>query len=185
MSKKSINISKLKNLGFSDNDLVELDKLSKQFEEQDLYKKIGKKNKEVIGAEIKPAKLTYDNILKRMEVDKTLTPDKILGEYRTDKDLIEKGTTASAEVQFDDISNSLNNYGVFATADTIRQMYEINKDDYDLVVDILIELSKYDTKVPFDVEESGRIVINRELIEELQSIVSMYYNIDEETGEII
>ena len=184
MSKKSINISKLKNLGFSDNDLVELDKLSKQFEEQDLYKKIGKKNKEVIGTEIKPAKLTYDNILKRMEVDKTLTPDKILGEYRTDKDLIEKGTTASAEVQFDDISNTLNNYGVFATADTIRRMYEISKDDYDRVVEILNELSRYMSISDFIDVNNERFTMNMELIEELQSIVYMYYNIDEETGEI-
>lgn len=182
MADKITSLKNLKSLGFGDSEIEALEKLAEEFREGDLYKKIGKKNKDILGIDIQPAKITFDNISKRMETDDKITPRDILEEYKKDRAMIAEGKTENIDGMLEDMSSEFASYGIGVTKRELETIMNMDRSAFDDLLDIIAWFRRYINRL---LEGDKWVIEEAEKQQESANIIiGMYRNIDEETGEI-
>ena len=182
MADKITSLKNLKNLGFGDNEIVELEKLAKEFSEGDLYKKIGKKNKDILGTDIRPAKITFDNISKRMETDDKIMPKDILKEYQRDRAMIAEGKTENIDGMLEDMSAEFESYGIAVTKKELETIMNSDRSAFDDLLDVIAWFRRYINRL---LDGDKWVLEEAEKQQDIADIIiGMYRNVDEETGEI-
>lgn len=179
--KKNDNLKALKDFGFTDEQILELEGISTEFETRGLYSKIEKRNAEVLDIKISPSLINYDNISQRMTYDKGTKPSDIIAEYKTDIALYGEGTTTNIEFYFNNLADEFNYYGIFTTPTVLSNAYK-NQEDWAELMDILAFFRKYrDVILDGSFQNDSMLHDN---IQRANDILLKYYDIDLETGEI-
>lgn len=177
-------IKRFVELGFTEEEISALDTLDKVYNQNDLYKKIGKYNKGVVGVDIRPVKINIENIEKRMETDKSITPKDIISSYAEDTSILYGGATSTSKDFFQSMANDLTYYGIYCTAEQLYEMYNTNLEDYSHIEYILSWFRKYESDLLGShsnaLQEQAWYYIDMAL-----DILSNYSGIDLETGEIL
>ena len=176
-------IKRLKDLGFTQEDIAELDRLSYVYDQNGLYKKIGSMNNAMLETDIRPVYINIDNIEKRLKHDKKATPKIIISEYQKEERVLKGGATSALESFYDQIVLELTRYGINATPEQLYELYNTNDYDISRLEEIILWFRRYITLI----EEGVQKYVSEGIVyaSEANDIISNYSGIDMETGELL
>ena len=140
-------LKQLKAIGFTDDDIKELDNLSKIFEDNDLYRKIGKLNQSTLGVNIQPSYISPDIITERITRDDKATPSSIIGEYKEDIQRYSQGSTTNIDNYLEAVSNELAMNDINAPIDKLSSILNNNSNDFEVIEEFIAYCRKYEEEI--------------------------------------
>lgn len=113
-------VQQLRDLGVSDYERRQIRELSRFYEDNDLYREIASKNKEILGENTYPITLNYETAVRMIKYGVVDNVKALIDEYKQAKLMIMNDTTIEIEKTLDNLIQELQDIGVVnATRETV------------------------------------------------------------------
>lgn len=132
----------------------------KRLEEEDAYSRIASLNEEVLDTDIRPATLDYQTAVNLIQYGIRENINEVLQEYENALTALEAGTTTEINDYINRLSGELQDYGIVATADNLR-----NTD--------LEELNYWYQQLTYYREQANKKAVNKALYE-IKKLLGIY-----------
>lgn len=167
MARKNEWLEKLRDYGANDYQLRKLRRLARQFEEDDIYEKIGKYNEKILDTYIRPTDINYENVFNAMDFFNKDIKD-VIADYEKQFRYIQEGTTQEATNYYNRIEEELKDYGIFSVF-AVKYLAENDFVNFQILLDLLDKLKKYDeiadTKRAENLKKHIQSIINTKAIQ--------------------
>lgn len=121
MAKKNPFIQQLRDMGVTDYQRRKLRNLMRELEENDYYEEIASTNEELLGENVRPMTLSYETAVRLLQYNVYGNIQEVIEKYGQAIMYIEQGTTQEFEEYLDKFANELQDIGITATKDVLRE----------------------------------------------------------------